>query len=442
MPVSDDLEPAPSSPSPFRSRRNAVLMLLALVLVGLAAWYVTAGSGGSRDKGGFGGPGGRRGRPAATVGVAKVTPADMPVMLTAIGTVQPIVTATVRPQLSGTLFSIDFTEGQKVAKGQRLAQIDPRPYRLALAQAEANLARDQAQLNLARTDLQRYRTLLAQDSIARQQVDTQAATVKQYEGTVAADRAAIGTARLNLQYTSITAPVSGRVGLRQADIGNYLTPGDANGIVVITQTAPIDVSFALPQEQLPNVQRRLAAEGGLAVTAQDQAGAATLDQGRFLTFDNQVDTTTGTVKAKARFPNAAGTLFPNQFVNVSLLVDTLKGALTVPVSAVRHGSQGDFVFVLQPDRTVKLQLVRTGPADKDKVAILSGLAAGATVITEGADNLDDGSRVTLPGDKPRAAGSAGAEGSGRHRWSRGDSGGNSADAPRHRRRADGSGAAQ
>jgi multidrug efflux system membrane fusion protein len=317
--------------------------------------------------------------------------------------------------LSGTLFSIHFTEGQIVRKGQLLAQIDPRPYRLALAQAQANLMRDIAQLNLAKVDLNRYRTLLAQDSIARQQVDTQAATAKQLEGTVAADRAAVGTARLNLGYTAITAPVAGRVGLRQADIGNYLTPGDANGVAVITENDPIDVAFALPQNQLPAVQQKLSAGGGsMPVTAKDQNGSTVLAQGRFLTFDNQIDATSGTVKAKARFANAAGTLFPNQFVNVTLLVDTLRQAVTVPVSAVRHGAQGDFVFLLQPDKTVKLQVVKTGPGDTTKVVIVSGVAAGATVITEGADSLDDGSKVTLPGDKPQRAG-AGGDGKGDHK---------------------------
>lgn len=368
-----------------------VILAAAIALVVALAWYLAA-SGGSDAS--------RRGRPAATVGTAKAALADMPVTLSAIGTVQPIVAATVRAQLSGTVFDIRFTEGQMVKKGQLLAQIDPRPYRLAMSQAQANLARDQAQLNLARVDLQRYRTLLSQDSIARQQVDTQAATVKQLEGTVGADQAAIGTARLNLEYTAISAPVSGRIGLRQADIGNYVTPGDANGIAVITQTSPIDVSFALPQDRLPALQRRLASGGMLAVQARDQSGATVLARGRFLTLDNQIDAASGTVKAKARFDNADGALFPNQFVNVTILVDTLERAVTVPVAAIRSGARGDFVFTLQPDKTAKLQLVRLGPSDGAKTAVLSGLRAGVTVITEGADSLDDGSPVTLAGQRP------------------------------------------
>jgi membrane fusion protein, multidrug efflux system len=292
-----------------------------------------------------------------------------------------------------------------VSKGQLLAQIDPRPYKLALSQAEGMLGRDQAQLVAARGDLARYTQLLQQDSIARQQVDTQTATVQQLEGTVLADEAAVGTARLNLAYTSITAPVAGKVGLRQADIGNYLTPSDANGIVVITQPSPIDVAFALPQDQLPTVQARLGEQPDLPVTARDKADTVILGQGTFLTFDNQIDATTGTVRAKARFANADGRLFPNQFVNVELLVNTLSQAVTVPVGALRHGPQGDFVFVLMPDKTAKLSSVKTGPSDSGRTVILSGINAGDTVITEGADRLEDGAPVNLPtqGAPPGAA---------------------------------------
>jgi multidrug efflux system membrane fusion protein len=381
-PAEGDIQRSP------RSRRNAWLALLALIIVGGLVWHFarSAGSGAKQDS--------SRQR-AATVGIARAVRSDMPVAITAIGTVQPITTATVRTQLAGILFSLHFTEGQIVTKGELIAQIDPRPYQLALSQARANLARDQAQLALANVDLRRYQTLLSQDSIARQQVETQAATVKQSEGTVTADRAAIGTAQLNLAYTAIRAPVSGRIGLRQADLGNYLTPSDANGIAVITQTDPIDVNFALPQGQLPGIAEAAGRGEGLPVTVSGQNGGAVLAQGRFLTLDNQIDTTSGTVKAKARFPNPAGALFPNQFVNVSLLASTVHQAVVVPVSAVRHGANGDFIFLLQPDRTVKLQTVRTGPSDTTRIAILSGVEAGQTVITEGADSLDDGSHVTL-----------------------------------------------
>jgi len=340
-------------------------------------------------------------RPAATVGVAQATRADVPVIVSAIGTVQPVVTATVRTQLAGILVGINFTEGQMVTKGQVLAQMDARPYRLALAQAQANLARDQAQLADAQRDLGRYRTLLAQDSIARQQVDTQATLVKQLENTVAADEALVGTARLNLEYTTITAPVAGRIGLRQADIGNYLTPGDTNGIAVITQLDPIDVVFAVPQDRRPALQARLAGGAPLPVLALDQQSVTMLAEGTFLTFDNVVDATSGTVKAKARFANTDGRLFPNQFVNVRVRADTIAGAITVPVSAVRHGARGAFVFALNADRTVSLRQVTTGVADGDRIVILSGVTEGERVVSEGADNLIDGAQVVMPGDTPR-----------------------------------------
>jgi multidrug efflux system membrane fusion protein len=400
------MDPVERSP---RARRNAFIVVGVLIVIALLAWALTRGGDSSAQGGAASGrrsgaagaaSGGRSARPTATVGIAKVGTVDMPQTLSAIGTVTPMVTATVRSQLSGNIFTINFREGQMVAKGQQLAQIDPRPYRIALATAQANLARDQAQLNLARVTLARYQTLLKQDSIARQDVDTQNATAKQLEGTVAADRAAINSAKLNLQYTSIPAPVSGRVGLRQVDIGNYVTPGDTNGIVVITQTTPIDVAFSLPQSDLQKLLAKHASGDALPVTATDQAGTTELAKGQFLTFDNQIDATTGTVKAKARFPNPNGKLFPNQFVNATLLADTIRNVPAVPVTAVRHGAQGDFVFVVQPDHTVKLVVVTLGPSANNQTAILKGLAAGVTVVTEGADNLDDGSKVTLPGECP------------------------------------------
>ncbi|MBL0932215.1 MAG: efflux RND transporter periplasmic adaptor subunit [Alphaproteobacteria bacterium] len=354
-------------------------------------------------------------RPAATVGVAQATRADVPVVVSAIGTVQPVVTATVRTQLAGILVGINFTEGQMVTKGQVLAQMDARPYRLALAQAQANLARDQAQLADAQRDVGPCRPLLAQDSIARQQVDPQASLGKQLENPVAADDALVGTARLNLEYTTITAPVAGRIGLRQADIGNYLTPGDANGIAVITQIDPIDVIFAVPQDRRPALQARIAGGAPLPVLALDQQSVATLAEGTFLTFDNVVDATSGTVKAKARFANTDGRLFPNQFVNVRVRADTIAGAITVPVSAVRHGARGAFVFALNADRTVSLRQVTTGIADGDRIVILSGISEGERVVSEGADNLVDGAQVVMPGDGPRERPPGAGGGGGRQR---------------------------
>jgi multidrug efflux system membrane fusion protein len=320
--------------------------------------------------------------------------------------VTPAATVTVRPQVSGVLTRIAFREGQMVRKGDVLVEIDPRPFQLALEQAQGNLARDQAQLENAKLTLGRYRTLLAQDSIARQDVDTQAATARQFEGVVATDRAAVGQARLNLEYARITAPVAGRVGLRQVDLGNYVAVGDTTGVAVITEVAPIDVQFTVPEDAVPRIQARVAKSPAPSVTALDRTRSMTLGEGVFLTLDNLVDPTTGTVKAKARFANPKGALFPNQFVNVRLLLDTLRGAVVVPASAVRHGPQGDFVFVVKADSTASQRKIVTGPAAADLVSITSGLAEGEKVVTEGGDRVVDGGRVQLPGAHKRPPGGA------------------------------------
>jgi multidrug efflux system membrane fusion protein len=383
-----------------------VLILIGLLAAALIARVIAARS--NQQK---------QGRMPAPVAVARVAYGDVPVTVSALGTVTPLVTAVVRSQQSGNLVRIDFTEGQRVRKGQQLALVDPRPFALAQQQAQANLGRDSALLATARLDLQRYETLLKQDSIARQTAETQRELVRQYEGTVAGDRAALGTAKLNLAYTSVKSPVDGRIGLRQTDIGNYVTPGDATGIATVTQIDPIDVVFSLPQAQLAEIQAKIGPNGnggggGLAVTATDQSGTATLAEGKLLTFDNTIDTTTGTVKAKARFTNGNSRLVPNQFVNVSMLVDTLRHAMIVPVSAVRHGAPGDFVFALNGDRTVTLKVVRIGPMSGENIAILSGLSGTEQVVTAGADGLEDGSKVRLPADRsgPGAGPGGGASG--------------------------------
>jgi multidrug efflux system membrane fusion protein len=275
---------------------------------------------------------------------------------------------------------------------------------MALLQASGQRQRDEAQLESARVTLARFRTLLAQDSIARQEVDTQAALVKQLEGTVMTDRAAEGVARLNLSYTQVKAPITGRVGLRVVDMGNLVGSGDAAGIAVITQLSPIDVEFAIPQDQVPDLQARVRDGATLPAVALDRTRTTELATGRFAALDNQVDVQTGTVKAKARFANATQALFPSQFVNLRLQVRAIKDAVVVPVTALRHGSSGDFVYVLKADRTVSLRPVTRGQATVDKVQVKTGLQAGEQVITEGADRLKDGARVTLPGDKPAAGG--------------------------------------
>jgi multidrug efflux system membrane fusion protein len=393
----------------LRSRRSAAIaskrpwtILLVLLLLALAVWGAWALVH-SAKSGGAGGPGGapagfgRRGaRPPTTVGVAAASLADIPVTQDALGTVTPTATVTVRPQVSGVITQIAFREGQLVKKGQTLAVIDPRPFQMALMQAQAQLARDEAQLATARLTLQRYRTLLAQDSIARQDVDTQASTVKQLEAAVLSDKAAVGTAKLNLDYSRVTAPVSGRAGLRAVDVGNLISAGDANGFVVLTQVTPIDVEFTVPQDHAPELLER-AEHGVVPAVALDRAKTQTLATGTFSTLDNQVDPTTGTVRAKARFANADGALFPNQFVNIRLTLQVLHNAVVVPLPALRTGPKGDFVWIVRPDQTVNMRQVKRGQTTPTQAVILSGLSAGERVVTEGGDRLTEGGRILLPG---------------------------------------------
>jgi multidrug efflux system membrane fusion protein len=389
-----------------------LLVVLAVVAVALIGrWFASSGA----EKNA------RRSRMAAAVATAPVETADMPVTVKAIGTVTPLDVSVIHTQLSGNVFAVLFKEGQLVHQGQVIAQIDPRPYRLALASAQATLAKDQATLGAALLDLKRYETLASQDSVARQTLDTQRATVGQDQAIVAADKAAIGTAELNLKYTSIQAPFNGRIGLKAVSVGTYATPSDTNGIATITRTDPIDVLFTVPQAQLADINKAAGNGAGLPVTALDQDGLTELAKGTFSTFDNQIDTTTGTVKAKARFSNPGangGVLFPNQFVNVSMLINTLHDVPVVPVSAVRHGAPGDFVFVLAPGGdTVKLVVVKQGPSDGTRIAILSGLAKGQQVVSEGADGLDDGSKVRVGGKGGRGGpggGQWGGKGGHRH----------------------------
>lgn len=330
----------------------------------------------------------------------------MPVTLGQLGTVTPLAVVTVRTQISGYLMEVGFREGQMVKRGDFLAQIDPRPYEVALAQAEAQLARDQALLKNAQLDLRRYDTLVAQNSIAKQTRDTQESLVGQYQATVKSDQAQIDAQKLNLTYCRIVSPVTGRVGLRQVDAGNYVQTSDANGIVVVTQLQPISVIFTMAEDNLPKVMERLHQGATLAVTAYDRTGTTEIAKGKLYTFDNQIDTTTGTLRLRAIFDNNEGTLFPNQFVNVKLLVDTLHNAEIVPVSSVQRGAPGTFVYVVKPDQTVAVQKVKLGPGDGQRVAVLAGLEPGERVVTDGADRLRDGAKITIaPGDRSNAAAS-------------------------------------
>jgi multidrug efflux system membrane fusion protein len=337
-----------------------------------------------------------------TVRTAAAAAGDMPVVLNELGTVTPLATVTVQTQISGYLQQVAFTEGQMVKPGDFLAQIDPRPYQAALETAQGTLAHDQALLVEARIDLARYQKLAAQDSIAKQQVDTQAALVKQYEGSVLSDQGTVDTQKTNLAYCHITAPVQGRVGLRQVDQGNYVTPSLANGLVVITQLQPISVIFTVPEDALPQILPPLNAGVKLAVTATDRADAHTLAKGTMETIDNQVDTTTGTVKIRAVFDNTDRALFPNQFVNAQLLVDTLRNTVLVPGAAIQRGVPGTYVYVVKPDSTVTVRTVEIGPTDGTSTAVLKGLAAGETVVIDGTDRLHEGAKVIVPGATPEA----------------------------------------
>ncbi len=385
--------------------RTLMWILVAVLAVLAIAWAVTP-HGAAAGKRGGGAGGGRR--PPTVVGLAVATPGDMPIQLSGLGTVTSRASVVVRTRIAGTLTKVYFREGQMVREGDPLVEVDARPYAIALAQAQAQLLRDQASLASARVDLKRYQTLKAQDSIAGQTLDTQAALVKQDEGTVAADEATVANARLNLAYCRVTAPVTGRVGLRQVDAGNYVSTSDTNGLVNITQIDPIDVVFTLPEDAVPQVSARIASGAVLPVTALDRTGGTALSQGSLSTLDNEIDTSTGTVKAKAAFSNPSGTLFPNQFVNVTLLVDTMRGVIIVPATAVRHGSKGDYVYAVQSDPlegdTAKVEMVKVGPTVGERTAILSGVQSGERVITDGGDRLSDGATVLLPGQKPPSFG--------------------------------------
>src|SRR6516162_5481459 len=377
-------------------------VLLALAIIVAAVWYWPRPESQPKNagRGQFGGP--------VPVALATVTKGDMPVTLTGLGTVTPLATVTVKTQISGYLTEVAFQEGQMVKKGDFLAQIDPRPYQVALEQAEAQLGKDQALLRNAQLDLQRYNTLVAQNSIARQTRDTQVSLVAQDQAAIKTDQAQVDAQKLNLVYAHIISPVTGRVGLRQVDAGNYVQTSDPNGIVVVTQLQPISVIFTLPEDNLPAVMKQVHAGAALPVTAYDRTGTTELGKGRLETVDNQIDTTTGTVKLRAIFDNEQEILFPNQFVNVQLLVDTMHDTDIVPVSAIQHGAPGAFVYVVKPDQTAAVQKVKLGPGDGQQIAVLDGLQPGEKVVVDGSDRLREGAKVTLaaagnPGDAAPAA---------------------------------------
>ncbi|MCW0205967.1 MdtA/MuxA family multidrug efflux RND transporter periplasmic adaptor subunit [Achromobacter veterisilvae] len=391
-----------SPPARWTRRRLAGLAVVLLVAAGIA-WLVLRPS---AKPGGAGGPGGRPGgRPpagamasmAVPVRIATATQQDIDIYLKSLGTVTAYNTVTVRSRVSGELVEVAFQEGQLVKAGDLLAQVDPRAFQVALDQARGTQMQNLAQLENARRDLQRYQALFKQDSIAKQQVDTQAALVRQYEGTVKSDQANVDNARLQLEYARITAPISGRLGLRQVDRGNLVSSSDTNGLVVITQTQPISVVFTLPETQLPEVRAELAAGKTLAVDAYDRADTRRIATGQLETLDNQIDVTTGTLKMKARFDNNDDALFPNQFVNVRLHVLTRKDVTAIPTAGIQQGSAGAFVFLVQADNTVQVRQVKLGAINNGMVAVNEGLQPGDRVVVEGTDRLRAGAKVEVVG---------------------------------------------
>jgi multidrug efflux system membrane fusion protein len=418
-------EPAPVVPTPHSpSRRRKLLWAIGaaafvLVLALIVRARLAHPPAGANFR--------RAGNNALAVGVARVSSGEVPITIDSLGTVTPLATVTVHPQVTGPLIKIAFAEGQPVKAGDLLAEIDPRPFQAALDQALGQLQHDRALLANARVDLARYKELLEQNSVAQQTYATQQATVLQDEATVASDAATVETARLNLSYTQIRSPITGSVGLRQVDLGNVVT-AYSTSIVVVTQLQPMSVLFTIPEDSLSEVVQRLHRGEKLAAAAYDRTFTTLLDTGTLANTDNQIDASTGTLKLRATFNNSQGVLFPQQFVNIRLTLETLRDQILVPGAAVQQGASGSYVYVVEPDppgasgAVVHVRYVTTGPATGNMISIRSGLQVGDTVVVDGADQLRDGAVVTVQASAPaNATGSSNARGPRGHYGSAGGS---------------------
>ena len=394
-PASTSSVSSPSA-SPSRGRRWLWLPIIALLAAGV--WYLRAhgsqaDSSAAAIAAGNGGPGGAPGSFIVPVVVATATKGDLPVFYNGLGTVTALNTVTVRTRIDGELVNVAFKEGQFVKQGDLLAEIDPRPYQVQLEQAQGQLAKDVAARKDALVNLERYKLLFKEGVIPQQQLDTQDSSVGQFDGAIQTDHANIDNAKLNIAYCRITAPISGRVGLRLVDSGNMVHASDANGLLVITQVQPIAVIFSLPQDELPAVYSRLRIGQELTVEAYDRDNTSKIAAGKLLTIDNQIDLTTGTYKLKSIFNNTDNSLFPNQFVNAHLLVDTQKNVIIVPTAAILRGSHGSYVFAVGTDNTVKVRTISVAETNGTVTGISAGLSAGDVVVTDGQDKLQDGSKV-------------------------------------------------
>jgi multidrug efflux system membrane fusion protein len=392
LPGIRETEPAKA---PRRRRRFTwVIVLVIAAVIGIGAWRLLWP---------HGGPEKRATQDVQPVGAAKIAAGQINETIVGLGTVTPLATITVQTQINGQLMDVSFQEGQLVHKGDFLAQIDPRPFQAALDLAQGQLAHDQGLLDQAESDLQRFVVLGRQDSIAQQQVADQRFLVQQDKGLVQQDQANIETAKLNLAYCHIVAPVTGRVGLRLVDPGNYVQTSNTTGLVVLAEVEPISVIFVIPEDAIQDVWDQVRAGQKLAVSAYNRSDDKLIATGTLESVDNLIDTTTGTVKLRATFPNTDEKLFPNQFVNARLLVRTLDQATTAPVAAIQHGAPGTFVFLIRPDNSVGVQKVGTGVTEGDQIQIVSGLNPGDTVVVDGADRLRDGSKVRIVPDQDDTA---------------------------------------